>query len=553
MGGHRAGVPQDLALLSRPLSIVLLRPSTRYSTSLPFPHREARQAQHLLWPPACQPGSLPPTQTPLSAAAAGVRSGLCPPPLPSTASSPGSTLGALEPQFLPLPPLPVPGHLEQKILQVLREAGSPVKAAQLVKKCQVSKKELNQVLYRMKSESKVSLAGPATWRLEEAGAADTALALLAPPSQAKSPPEGAAGVPKKPGPQLSDQQEEIYRFLEDEGPHNALGIAQALGLRTAKDVNPDLYKMKSKHLLDFNEKLKLWAIYRPEDSGRRNQLTARDSGGRNQSTAIMKQQSPVIMIHQHGMNSHISIANSHNTQIGYGNVITGGVAPGESGSTAPRYLPPAAPGDSSALGAWAPQDIHMERSVLRQVQLGHDNELHVHSTPSEGSNHIPSGSPPVSATTEGLGASFEAQMPSPGPHAPEGEAAQRVHIRSCFLEAAAIGNSNRMTVSLVAGARDGEPEEDAEPAPEASPSGSAFRGDAGQAGPGVVSTITPRLEAVTLGNRDPEPAERSCRVAEPRAGGAREGTGLTADGLGPDSLRKRPGPGEGRAPWPGAL
>uniref|UniRef100_A0A8C5XSM1 Z-DNA-binding protein 1 n=1 Tax=Microcebus murinus TaxID=30608 RepID=A0A8C5XSM1_MICMU len=417
------------------------------------------------------------------------------------------------------------GHLEQKILQVLREAGSPVKAAQLVKKCQVSKKELNQVLYRMKSESKVSLAGPATWRLEEAGAADTALALLAPPSQ------GAAGVPKKPGPQLSDQQEEIYRFLEDEGPHNALGIAQALGLRTAKDVNPDLYKMKSKHLLDFNEKLKLWAIYRP------------DSGGRNQSTAIMKQQSPVIMIHQHGMNSHISIANSHNTQIGYGNVITGGVAPGESGKSSetlrtgdPHRTLPAerdgAPGRSTpgkgVAAGWPGQGCQLSRRALGgrcgdQSAMGDLSQVGFRAQ-----GHRPTATPVFSATTEGLGASFEAQMPSPGPHAPEGEAAQRVHIRSCFLEAAAIGNSNRMTVSLVAGARDGEPEEDAgEPEEDAaSPSGSAFRGDAGQAGPGVVSTITPRLEAVTLGNRDPEPAERSCRVAEPRAGGAREGTGL---------------------------
>uniref|UniRef100_A0A8C8YAU7 Z-DNA-binding protein 1 n=1 Tax=Prolemur simus TaxID=1328070 RepID=A0A8C8YAU7_PROSS len=232
------------------------------------------------------------------------------------------------------------GHLEQKILQELSDAGCPVKTSQLVKKCQVPKKELNQVLYRMKNESKVSLAGPALWCLYKAEPADAAPAQLALPSHAERSPEDAAGVPEKPGPQRSDRQEKIYKFLEDKGPHNALVIAQALGLRTAKDVNPDLYKMKSKHLLDFDEKLKAWAIYRPGDSG-----------GRNQSTAIVNQQSPVIAIYQHGTYSHISIANSHNTQIGHGNVIAREITPRDSGKssetlrTRDRERAPTLPGE----------------------------------------------------------------------------------------------------------------------------------------------------------------------------------------------------------------
>ncbi|KAL2763517.1 Z-DNA-binding protein 1 isoform b, partial [Daubentonia madagascariensis] len=343
-------------------------------------------------------------------------------------------------------------QLEQKILQVLRDAGSPVKTAQLVKECQVPKKELNQVLYRMKKESKVSLAGPAMWCLDEGGPGDTALAELALPSHAERPREDTVAIPEKPGPQLSDRQAEIYRFLEGNGPRNVLVIAQALGLRTAKDVNPDLYKMKSKHILDFDEKLKVWTIYRP-DSGRRN----------HQSTAIIYQQNPVNVMHQSGPNSHISIANSHSTQIGHGNIITRQITSGEQGFTAPRHLPPMAPGDSSAPSAWGPQDIHVQRSVLRRVQLGHDNEMCLHSTPSEGPGHIPSGSPPVSATANGPEASFEVRMPGPGSH-PEGDAAQRVRIKSCSLEDATIGNSNRMTVSPAAGgvtgSGDGEPGED---------------------------------------------------------------------------------------------
>lgn len=60
---------------------------------------------------------------------------------------------------------PAQENLEQKILQVLSEAGSPVKIAQLVKKYHVPKKTLNKILYHLKEEGKVSLEGPATWCL----------------------------------------------------------------------------------------------------------------------------------------------------------------------------------------------------------------------------------------------------------------------------------------------------------------------------------------------------------------------------------------------------
>lgn len=37
-------------------------------------------------------------------------------------------------------------------------------------------------------------------------------------------------------------------------------------------------------------------------------------------------------------------------------------------------------------------------------------------------------------------------MPAPGPR-PKGDVAQRIHIRSCYLEDAVIGNSNTMSVN----------------------------------------------------------------------------------------------------------
>lgn len=55
-------------------------------------------------------------------------------------------------------------------------------------------------------------------------------------------------------------EQRIYRFLEANGPSRALHIAKALGLVTAKDVNPDLYKMSSKRLLSCDEKTKEWKV-----------------------------------------------------------------------------------------------------------------------------------------------------------------------------------------------------------------------------------------------------------------------------------------------------
>uniref|UniRef100_A0A8C7BXT0 Z-DNA-binding protein 1 n=1 Tax=Neovison vison TaxID=452646 RepID=A0A8C7BXT0_NEOVI len=326
--------------------------------------------------------------------------------------------------------------LEQRILQVLRDAGSPVKSVQLAKECQVPKKNLNQVLYRMLKESKVSLEGPATWGLGQGGTREVEPAEPAQPSQAERPRKDVAAAPKEPGRQLTKQRkqpEDIYRILENHGPCKALTISQKLGKKTAKEVNPDLYAMRRKHLLDLDEKSSTWAIYRP---------------GRNPAPAIIYQKNPINMICQNGPNNHISIGNSESIQIGHGNVIVRPTASGENGSMAPLHLPPVAPADPSSqtspAAAWGPQDICLEKSVLRRVQMGHGNKMNLNSAPAKD----PTACSPsiICAPTDGPEALFEIRMPKPGPSAEE-EVAQRVRIRSCFLEDTAIGNSNRMTVS----------------------------------------------------------------------------------------------------------
>ncbi|XP_057559229.1 Z-DNA-binding protein 1 [Hippopotamus amphibius kiboko] len=397
--------------------------------------------------------------------------------------------------------------LEQRILEVLRDAGSPVKTAQLVKKCQVPKLKLNQVLHRMKKESKgIVSAGPATWCLGDSGTKEVVPAELA-----ERPQQDTVAVPRKPGPELSEQQEKIYRFLEEHGPHKPLKIAQALGKKTAKEVNPDLYEMRNKHLLDLDPKSNSWAVYQP-------------GGSRNQSIQVIYQQNPINMISQKGPNSHISIKNSEGIQIGHKNVIN--MTSGENGSTAPFYLPPTAPADSSTQDpldeSWGAQDIWMEKSVLRRVQMGHGNEMNIHGHPAKGPAQSTCGSPP------GPEASIEIQTPEPGLHSEE-VMVQRVHIRSCFLEDTTVGNSNKMTIDPGAGgpggaARPAEPGRDADPPSGAAPSGSEVPPGGRQAAPDdAEALISEELAALTLDKQGPRKRSRrllSDTTAEPVSPGA---------------------------------
>ncbi|KAL6033297.1 hypothetical protein STEG23_014945, partial [Scotinomys teguina] len=351
------------------------------------------------------------------------------------------------------PPTDIPSdNLEQKILQVLSEAGSPVKTAQLVKTCQVPKKTLNQVLYNLKKESKVSSEGPATW----------CLGRDAPGDEVPSIPENPTAQPSL--------DERVLRFLEDNGPQKALHIAKALGMKTTKEVNPHLYKMRERHLLSYDGQT--WMIYDTSgksqdlgwglDSGcgkfpgkfsavhtrapvslkQRNSMeyySVAHSGGRQESTAIIYQQNPINMICQQGTNNHISIANSEAIQIGHGN------------------------------------------TMLRQIDCGQR----------------------VSATTTGPGTSFTMQTPEPGPH-PEGNTAQRVHIKSCLLEDATIGNSNKMTIhttsegGVTESGDSKETKEDTDSSSKAMPCGSCSHT------PSNSTLLTSELRIMTLGGSGPK-------------------------------------------------
>lgn len=163
--------------------------------------------------------------------------------------------------------------LEEKLLQALRESGVPLKAPQLSKLCQVPKKEINRVLYRMKAERKVVLEGQATWRLADAESGGS--------TEQAAPSLDLGSIPEHPGPWLpnsnvppgaiSEVEENICKVLMARGPLRALTIAQALGMRTAKDVNPTLHRLLARQRLVKDPNSGTWRLNQSEDSGGRSQ------------------------------------------------------------------------------------------------------------------------------------------------------------------------------------------------------------------------------------------------------------------------------------------
>uniref|UniRef100_G1PVX2 Z-binding domain-containing protein n=1 Tax=Myotis lucifugus TaxID=59463 RepID=G1PVX2_MYOLU len=409
---------------------------------------------------------------------------------------------------LPLSPLP---DLEQRILQALKGAGTPVKAAQLEKECQVPRKDINRVLYRMKEKLKVDRDDSAKWSLREGGPGEMVPAEPAQPSHAHRPKELTLVKPPTLLPP-TELQGQILRLLEASGPQRAVSIARSLGMKTSKDVNPYLYAMQEKHLLDLDKNSKTWAIYQPDSRGA--EWTPR-------APTIIYQQSPV-MICQNAPHSHISIQNSEAVQIGHGNTIMKLMAPSESGESPGRC-----PGRTwGSCSVWITTvllhgllRVRASFSCLDRIFLipFHSNTVRLKGLPSEGCGTGPRLYPPVSAATAGP---EEIRMPAPGPH-PEGEgdAAQSVPIKPCFVEEDAIGNSNSLSVCRAGAgagpeASRGDPGEPAEHAGEpgtCTSSASHFQ-EAGGGG-GIeghnMSTFTSHLEAMTLEDRDSEAPEDS--------------------------------------------
>lgn len=114
----------------------------------------------------------------------------------------------------------------------------------------------------------------------------------------------------------------------------------------------------------------------------------------------------------------------------------------------------------------------------------------------------------VSTTTAEPETSFNMQSPEPGPH-PEGVTAQKVHIKSCLLEDATIGNSNKMTIRPRSKGGDSEePKEDLGASSEATLPRSCMHT------PGDSMLPTSELRAMALGDSGPQTTEPVLREHE---------------------------------------
>ncbi|XP_069809677.1 Z-DNA-binding protein 1 [Dendropsophus ebraccatus] len=78
---------------------------------------------------------------------------------------------------------------------------------------------------------------------------------------------------------LTPSEKDIYRHLQHSGPQTALSIAKGLGKKYSRDVNPDLYKMMEKQLLE--QKSRVWLIKASggtENDGATGEENLEDSG-----------------------------------------------------------------------------------------------------------------------------------------------------------------------------------------------------------------------------------------------------------------------------------
>ncbi|XP_053308712.1 Z-DNA-binding protein 1 [Spea bombifrons] len=59
---------------------------------------------------------------------------------------------------------------------------------------------------------------------------------------------------------LGTLDREIYQYLQKKSPKKAINVARGVNKTAAKDVNPNLYKMKKLGLLHCEDQTKLWSI-----------------------------------------------------------------------------------------------------------------------------------------------------------------------------------------------------------------------------------------------------------------------------------------------------
>ncbi|XP_019365741.1 PREDICTED: Z-DNA-binding protein 1 [Gavialis gangeticus] len=346
-------------------------------------------------------------------------------------------------------------ELKQYILNYLRAAGTPKKAIEVANGCSVTKREANSMLYTLQKEGQVEKQDSGKWvvcaggkelesccKTPQPAAADTALV-----------PRGRHGnevVPVSNNSGLTETQERIWTYLQEDGPQRALSIAKYLGKKTQKDVNPDLHELRKKHLLHFDEGQKLWSCY---STGADYQATGPKV---KPSMIYIVQNNPINNISLPGDHHVVQVSHSTATQIGNNNTASVMDKHNDCNPTAWSFMgstknAKTSYDDSEAKAAMpCDQDVQVTKSVLRNVLLGNKNQMDVIKTdfvdsPAEQVGQC--GTPEKDSFGQIPPRNFSSfSLHNSTPNRTGGTSSQSLSIDESTLDNVMIGNANQMWI-----------------------------------------------------------------------------------------------------------
>ncbi|XP_014430210.2 Z-DNA-binding protein 1 isoform X2 [Pelodiscus sinensis] len=345
-------------------------------------------------------------------------------------------------------------EVEQLVLDHIRTAAPPQKAYQIAHTCSITKQEANKVLYKLRKEGKVEKNVSHKWvvRAEETEGEchqkttelktdDTMLVSLHQPVNAL--------MPVKADSKLTEIEDQIYKFLSENGPQNALAIAKHLGKTTRKAVNADLYALQKKHLLNLEDTTNLWSVYREFTDDKATSLGANKAIG-----PVIIQNNPTNIIYQGGVQNTVSIAASTATQIGNYNSLN---LVDKKDDNRPSTPSPRAESENAntlhcevEAATQGGQEINIIESTLKNTVIGDDNQMNIilKDFPHSPEEHVDQGGiPEKNQFGDFLTSSLGPSLKIVNTHPRDGSAPlQRVSIDKSKMENVMLGNSNKLNV-----------------------------------------------------------------------------------------------------------
>ncbi|XP_075032605.1 Z-DNA-binding protein 1 [Mixophyes fleayi] len=152
----------------------------------------------------------------------------------------------------------------QKDIYKFLSTSTPMKALHIAKAVKKNRAaEVNPDLYKMKDMNLTKHDDSKFWFITTEDNADNGR-MAKEKKRTESEVEVQVAAQRYPNmtetKKMTEQQEKIYSYLKENKPQRAIVIAKEVGRKCAKDVNPDLYLLKTMDLISHNEKEKLWTI-----------------------------------------------------------------------------------------------------------------------------------------------------------------------------------------------------------------------------------------------------------------------------------------------------